>query len=136
MLQRSIYFIVVWFLTSSGEISGQENPQFVEKNLIKSKEIIGKVIDRIIQADNRILMNSQGECQPIALDVVTVTSFGCWGPTGTYVSLSPVSNLHNLSWVCQKEAQLDKITPIKFRLRLGSLDYVNWMEQKPNATRY
>lgn len=36
---------------------------------------------------------------------------------------------------CQKELQLDKITPVAFRFRLGSLDYVNWMEQKPNAVK-
>lgn len=36
---------------------------------------------------------------------------------------------------CQKELQLDKITTVAFRFRLGSLDYVNWMEQKPNAIK-
>jgi len=38
-----------------------------------------------------------------------------------------------LGFICKKELQLDKLTPIPFRFRLGSLAYVNYLEQKPNA---
>src|SRR4249920_3165064 len=49
MPQRSIYFIVVWFLTISGEIYGQENPQNVEKKLIKHKEISQKRVKEFLK---------------------------------------------------------------------------------------
>ncbi|HEV7780332.1 MAG TPA: hypothetical protein VGO58_03650 [Chitinophagaceae bacterium] len=50
-------------------------------------------------------------------------------PAASYYPMS-------LGFICTKELQLDRITPIPFRFRLGSLEYVNWLEQKPNARRF
>jgi hypothetical protein len=49
--------------------------------------------------------------------------------------LSPKLYTQSLGFFCQKELKLDKITPVPFRFRLGSMEYVNWMEQKPNAIK-
>jgi hypothetical protein len=50
----------------------------------------------------------------------------------TYPSLHPVAYQfdNKLGIICRKEYQLEKKTGIPFRLRLGSLEYVNRMEGK------
>lgn len=53
--------------------------------------------------------------------------------TTKVVIISPGYYTASIGFFCKKELQLDKITPLPVRIRLGSLEYVNWMEQKPNA---
>ena len=41
----------------------------------------------------------------------------------------------NLSFFCRKELEIEKNTKIPFRFRLGSTDYTNYLESKPNARK-
>ncbi|MGZ5190362.1 MAG: hypothetical protein ACXWCZ_05035 [Flavisolibacter sp.] len=47
-------------------------------------------------------------------------------------------NFYNkhIGFFCKKEVQIQKLVSMPVYFRLGSKDYVDWMERKPNAKRF
>jgi hypothetical protein len=41
----------------------------------------------------------------------------------------------NLSFFCQQELRLQKLTSLPLYFRVGSKDYVDYLEKKPNAAK-
>ena len=125
MRQRFFYLVVVLIFTFDGEIFGQltyveKSPTFRLKyaeNYWPAKKIeIGN--NGILLRDVFAHKSASNEISPGAL----LSSLKGYG-------------IQNMSFFCRKEWQFEKATSIPLRVRLGSLEYTNYMEQKPNAIK-
>lgn len=136
MRQRLCGFLVVFLLMFNGKIFGQGNSNYGEKKETGRDKIISLSI-KCIRSESFLLYNNPNiKPQFTVLEYTAVDIPDCFGSTTKFVWAPIIYTLtKDLGWFCIKELQLDKLTPIHFRFRLGSLDYVNWMEQKPNAVR-
>jgi hypothetical protein len=110
-----------------GESFGQKNPDFSCNPLIYS-------LNRGLSFEKEGSMKSWNKSGVAILNYTTPFSF-----TGSFLkrntmTLSPSFGSDHLGLFCKKELQLEKFTSMPFRFRLGSLDYVNYLERKPNAT--
>jgi hypothetical protein len=119
MVQRLCGFLFVFMLLFSGEIFGQEITMGFKapkpSDTLRFRKFMPSQF--VFPVTNYLGYNDCMPGQkPISLNIV---------PASFYAT--------HLGFICKKELQLDKITAIPFRFRLGSLAYVNYLEQKPNA---
>lgn len=136
MWQRLCRFLVVFLLMFNGEIFGQENSDYGEKNETGRDKIISLSIKRIRAESFPLYDNPNIKPKFTVLEYMAVDMPECFRSITKFVWAPVIYTLRkDIGWFCIKELQLDKLTPVHFRFRLGSLDYVNWMEQKPNAIR-
>lgn len=47
--------------------------------------------------------------------------------------IAPDHYSSHLGFFCRQELKLEKAITIPLRIRIGSIDHVNWLERKPNA---
>ncbi len=125
MVQRLCSFLVVFLLIFSGGIFGQTNSVLVVEDstylLFKSPEKISNFsVYPNFSIGKEISPGYFGSVYP-RISILNLTS----GKLYT----------DNLGFFCKKELQLDKMTSVPIRFRLGSMEYVNYMEQKPNAIK-
>ena len=135
MRQRTRFFLVVLLLMFAGNIFSQINSNsnsYLENHGIKTFAICDSLLPpnlcsakfkKIIVVPGEIIINS------------------CWAPQiykPALNLLAPIAkdfSTTQLGIVCRKEFEFEKKTSIPLRLRIGSLDYTNYMERKPNALK-
>ncbi len=129
MSQRFFYLVVVLIFTFDGESFGQltyveNSPSLHQKPVIISKKEVTIRNDQL--TDKKIFFYSP---------FVNSYLVGNGSPLTWLTAFRKRSDNLNPGFFCRKEWQFEKMTSIPLRIRLGSLEYTNYMERKPNALK-
>ena len=128
MRQRLYCFLVVFLLMFCGRIFAQQgsgiivvgiDPDFFKIRMVETSQ----KSNQLLLVSQKIYY-SQNNISPVQRQLSSFSAIQI---------ISPSLYASQLGFICKKEWQLEKITSIPFRFRLGSLAYVNYLEQKPNA---
>lgn len=157
MWQRLMLFLVVLTLMFLGESRGQSRARLGEfsypgKDLgvhrfttKKQQRIYVRPMPSLIKTPARFLLftrsieNGKISYRPVQLPVVKyperLGNFFRANPPRQLTILPSSYYVQQLGIFCTTELKLQKMTSVPLRIRLGSLEYVNWMEGKPNAVK-
>jgi len=119
MAERPIEFVVVFILFFNGEIFSQKKVQKINfqenNNPLISQVIVNKERPNFLQKNSPVFFEKNLYNQSLSSILPDRFYYNCLG------------------FICKKEIQIEKVTTLPFRFRLGSLAYVNYLEQKPNS---
>jgi hypothetical protein len=125
MCERPILFVVVLILIFNGEIFSQSKPQKINYPAINHPALNPGIVYNFQFKDlqkNMVVNFEKNQLKPSLIVHLYILH-------GSFYS-------NHLSFFCRQEIQLEKAISIPLRFRLGSLGYVDYLEQKPNSSRY
>lgn len=126
MAQRVFIFLVVCLLMFCGEIFGQKFPEkksTIPQNVVMPRLFCGRAPETPVNLTGMyaILKNWREPSCFLPYDFTMVV------PHNFYTS--------NLSFFCKTEWKIEKVIAVPLRVRLGSLEHVNYLEGKPNSQK-
>lgn len=140
MPQRYFFSVVVFIFLFCGEILGQEKnvekiPVFIDNYTNYKGFLVGQAVNGyLIKTPEKSVVSRFNSLKlyPGCGNVPTETRL--FIPLNLTQSVLPSEYyVNNLSFFCRKEWQIEKATSIPLRFRLGSLQYTDYLEQKPNS---
>lgn len=131
MRQRSFVFLVVLLLLFSGEILGQQKITGlrypIDAKSLMNFEFGDNLNYKGPEIDSCILQGMQKK-ETSSIHLRPFISL-------TRPVIAPSYYCNSLGYFCKKELQIQKLTSLPISFRLGTLEYVNYLEQKPNAVK-
>ena len=124
MSERSILFVVVLILFFNGEIFSQSKPHKINYPAINHPSVTPGIVYNFWSKD----------LQKISAEIFEKNQYKPSPALPLYILPGSFYSGH-LSFFCRQEIQLEKAISIPLRFRLGSVGYVDYLEQKPNASR-
>ena len=142
MVQRNFFIVIVLIFLFNGEIIAQE--KIVEKIPVSlnnytdykdfllgqdlSSYIYRTPVKRSFNPFTRVSLVPG--CGNITMEEKLIIPWSQSQPL-----LASDYYVKQMPFFCRKELQIEKATSIPLRFRLGSLQYTDYLEQKPNAKR-
>jgi hypothetical protein len=144
MAQRLRYFLVVLLLMFTNENFAQSNKEsaLLQFKLTPSLEIkttgisIESIQEKkgILKTENFSYIRAAKFVSPCNIRELMKNHYSVTSHSPSfYFNLLRVPAYKPVALFCIAENNFEKQTSIPLRLRLGSLDYTNYLEQKPNA---
>ena len=121
MVQRTFNFLVVCLLMFYGTTFGQKNTQNNQKIDLET----GFNGNYLVSGSKwKTIKSPPDQAHP------SVINSSCIGSLKSIQTIPFNYHMQQLGFICKAEWKLEKISPLAFRFRLGSLDYVNYLEGK------
>lgn len=131
MSKRIFFFLVVCIFNLNGEIFSQQTLHYINKT-----SLISFIDNQSISSSFNFFEFINDSNFKIAFSRKNSTSSIFLSGSGKFLLAGSIGQDYysrHLGFFCKQELQIEKLTMVPIRFRLGSLEYTNYLERKPNS---